>query len=125
MHREQLEQLVADGATVRQIAERLGRSATNVRYWLDRYGMETRRTALRREARAARLRGDRRVELECAVHGRVVFEPRDGDGCFRCSKCRAEAVTRRRRRIKQVLVAEAGGRCALCGYDRCQAALHF
>jgi hypothetical protein len=36
-----------------------------------------------------------------------------------------EHVSRRRRKVKRILVAEAGGRCALCGYDRCAAALHF
>jgi hypothetical protein len=34
-------------------------------------------------------------------------------------------VTRRRRKVKQILVDEAGGGCRLCGYDRCVAALHF
>ena len=34
-------------------------------------------------------------------------------------------MTRRRRSVKATLVAEAGGRCAICGYDRCQAALAF
>jgi hypothetical protein len=32
---------------------------------------------------------------------------------------------RRRRKVKQTLVSEAGGRCRLCGYDRCAAALEF
>jgi hypothetical protein len=32
---------------------------------------------------------------------------------------------RRRRTVKQILVEEAGGRCKLCGYDRCLAALEF
>ena len=36
-----------------------------------------------------------------------------------------ERVSNRRRKIKQLLVEEAGGRCALCGYERCAAALHF
>jgi hypothetical protein len=27
--------------------------------------------------------------------------------------------------VKRILVEEAGSRCALCGYDRCQAALEF
>ena len=36
-----------------------------------------------------------------------------------------ERVSRRRRKVKQILVAEAGGCCALCSYDRCVAALHF
>ena len=32
---------------------------------------------------------------------------------------------RRRRRVKEILVAEAGGRCCLCGYDRYVGALQF
>lgn len=35
------------------------------------------------------------------------------------------ARERRRRRIKETLVAEAGGECVLCGYSRCLAALQF
>jgi hypothetical protein len=34
-------------------------------------------------------------------------------------------VSRRRRAIKAALVVEAGGRCGLCGYDRCARALSF
>jgi hypothetical protein len=34
-------------------------------------------------------------------------------------------VSRRRRKVKAILVAEAGGRCALCGYGRCIGALAF
>lgn len=30
-----------------------------------------------------------------------------------------------RRRMKRRLVAEAGGKCRLCGYDACMAALEF
>jgi len=32
---------------------------------------------------------------------------------------------KRRRKVKQLLVTEAGGRCRLCGYERCLAALEF
>jgi len=49
----------------------------------------------------------------------------DGRGHFRCRRCRAAAVTRRRRKVKAILVSEAGGRCRLCGYDRSARALHF
>lgn len=34
-------------------------------------------------------------------------------------------VNRRRRIVKATLVAEAGGRCRICGYDRSTAALQF
>lgn len=40
-------------------------------------------------------------------------------------RCRSEAVSRRRRRLKEILVAEAGGACGLCGYDRYIGALQF
>jgi hypothetical protein len=47
------------------------------------------------------------------------------EGGWRCLKCRSEAVSRRRRKVKDTLVAEAGGACQLCGYSRCVAALEF
>ena len=34
-------------------------------------------------------------------------------------------MSKRRRKVKRILVAEAGGRCVLCGYDRHPAALEF
>lgn len=73
---------------------------------------------------------DQRTHLErltgyCATHGETTFAIRsDGNG-RRCLSCRAEAVSRRRRKVKEILIAEAGGACALCGYSRYRGALHF
>ena len=64
------------------------------------------------------------VTRVCAHHGETEFLL-EGRGYYRCKRCRSEAVARRRRRLKAILVAEAGGRCCLCGYDRSVAALHF
>jgi cytochrome c553 len=36
-----------------------------------------------------------------------------------------EAVTRRLQKLKRLLVEDAGGGCAVCGYDRCVVNLHF
>jgi hypothetical protein len=47
------------------------------------------------------------------------------DGGVRCLACRSAAVSERRRRVKAILVEELGGACALCGYDRTLAGLHF
>ena len=46
-------------------------------------------------------------------------------GRYRCKRCRVEAVNARRRRVKQILVEEAGGACQLCGYERYAGALQF
>jgi 5-methylcytosine-specific restriction endonuclease McrA len=60
----------------------------------------------------------------CTVHGETSFVI-DRQGYYRCRRCRSASVSRRRRRLKQTLVLEAGGACRLCGYSRCQYALEF
>ncbi len=119
--RAELETLVAGGASIAEIGERLGRGTSSVRHWLARYGLETSATSRRRAALNAT---SNRQELVCRVHGATQFRL-DSQGYFKCLRCRAEAVTRRRRRVKAILVAEAGGACAICGYDRWPGALHF
>jgi hypothetical protein len=63
--------------------------------------------------------------MSCATHGETLFAERsDGEG-WRCLLCRSEAVSRRRRKVKEILVADAGGRCTVCGYDRHVGVLQF
>ncbi len=120
--RGELADLLARGLTTRAIAARLGRSQTNVRYWLKRHGLA-----------AARVHGvppgtpgapGDVVDGRCPKHGIAPFVRRRDDA-WRCLKCRTEAVTERRRRVKALLVREAGGRCSLCGYDASLSALQF
>jgi 5-methylcytosine-specific restriction endonuclease McrA len=61
----------------------------------------------------------------CYRHGLTRFRSRPDRGGWRCLECRAEHVQRRRRKVKDTLVREAGGSCRVCGYDRSPAALHF
>jgi transcription elongation factor Elf1 len=60
----------------------------------------------------------------CATHADTEHVL-DGRGYYRCRRCRAEAVSRRRRKVKATLVAEAGGVCVVCGYSANMRALHF
>jgi 5-methylcytosine-specific restriction endonuclease McrA len=55
----------------------------------------------------------------------VTVYHRYADGRWRCKRCIGDAVSRRHRRLKQLLVEQAGGACALCGYDRTPVSLHF
>jgi transposase len=117
--RAELASLVDEGMSISQIADALDRSKTTVRHWLREYELKTIWTS-RREAS-----GERRAEmvLSCAQHGVTAF--RLGSGGYRCAKCGREAVVRRRRKVKAILVDEAGGECSICGYSRCVAALVF
>jgi 5-methylcytosine-specific restriction endonuclease McrA len=60
----------------------------------------------------------------CATHGTTEFVL-EGRGYYRCKKCRQQRVLEWRRRARLILIAEAGGACIICGYDRCVGALHF
>lgn len=116
--------LVDEGLTIGEMATRLSVSPTTVRYWLGRYGLQTRRSIRLAATKEAREAGSLFVEADCATHGAATLVPRPGGG-FRCLRCRNEAVRARRRRVKELLVAEAGGACVACGYSRAQAALQF
>jgi transposase len=118
--REQLERLAVEGATLREIATALDRSTATVRHWLERWQIE------RADGRRKQMPPDapRDIDLTCARHGVTRFRL-DNRRSFRCLLCRQERVAERRRAVKRILVAEAGGRCARCGYDRCIGALQF
>jgi transposase len=124
--REEIEPLVEEGLTIEKIAQRLGVSDSTAKKWLKRHGLRTRggqRRAMLDEMRGA---GQRDVQLEwCRKHGLTRHVSVASERRLRCAKCRAEAVSRRRRKVKEMLVAEAGGKCALCGYARHSAALQF
>lgn len=123
--RDQLAALVQAGATLREIAEQLDRSISTIRYWLARYGLKTSGHLRRRRVfRQADMAGLTRVQADCPRHGVVEFV-KQGDGGWRCLRCRAEDVVNWRRRAKARLLQEAGGRCQICGYSRYQGALQF
>jgi hypothetical protein len=42
-----------------------------------------------------------------------------------CKRCVGEAVTRRKQKLKRILVEEAGGCCTVCEYNRCIVNLTF
>ncbi|HTX29803.1 MAG TPA: helix-turn-helix domain-containing protein [Solirubrobacteraceae bacterium] len=125
--RERLEAFVQGGMTIAEIAADVGLSKATVRHWLRRYGLRTRNGRGRRApggAGSARAAGYLNAVLSCQHHGETEFVL-EARGSYRCKRCRVEGVVRHRRKVKAMLVEEAGGRCCICGYDRCMGALEF
>lgn len=122
LDRASLEALIETGATVREMADALGVSPYKVQYWLKKLGLRTKNgVGRRRHVEGRELPVATRT---CRRHGQTPYVFQEHGG-HRCKRCQAEAVARRRRRVKELLVDEAGGRCVLCGYHRCLAALGF
>jgi len=118
---EALRALVERGLSIRQISAVCGFSPTAVRYWLRKSGLTT------KPARYERSDEPKAHEIlrECRVHGPTAFRRTGRAGGYRCVRCASARVSERRRQTKAILVAELGGSCALCGYDRYVGALQF
>lgn len=121
---ERMKELVEARLSIAQIANEVGLSKTTVRYWLRRYQLRTLPSDRIATVSAARDAGRATLLLECAIHGKTEFVI-EGRGYYRCKRCRVRGVTRRRRKVKEILIAEAGGACIICGYRRHGGALHF
>ena len=60
---------------------------------------------------------------ECRHHGLTEFGRTTKS--FYCKRCNVERTNRLRREYRAEIIALAGGKCALCGYDRFSGALEF
>jgi transposase len=118
---DDLRSMVERGMSVRAIARDRGVSATSVRHWLRKHGLKTQpaRYGSRSDTQQTA------IVRECSLHGWVRFRRIGSSGRYRCSLCARELVASRRRAVKQILVDEAGGCCAICGYARYAGAMHF
>ena len=53
--------------------------------------------------------------LKCSKHGETIHAFRKKENRYRCRKCSVDNNNRRRKKVKQILVQEAGGLCVDCG----------
>ena len=115
----ELERCLRLGMSLREIAAEMNRGLATIRYWMRKYELKS---PPHRHDRPTD--GSREMTSSCRRHGRTEFVL-EGRGSYRCKRCRVERVSRRRRNVKRILVEEAGGKCLICGYDRCQQVLQF
>lgn len=117
--KDELERLLRLGMSLREVAKEMDRSLATIRHWMRKYELKA---VPHRHHRPGD--GKHEATLSCRRHGRTAFVL-EGRGSYRCKRCRLERVSRRRRNVKRILVQEAGGKCLICGYDRCQRVLQF
>jgi transposase len=116
-----LQELVERGMSIREIGAELQLSFAAVQYWLAKHGLKT------QPSHYSRRDAEKTPSLlrECPTHGWTVYVRSGARGYYRCPACTADRVARHRRRVKEIIVEEAGGRCVICGYDAYAGALQF
>jgi hypothetical protein len=65
------------------------------------------------------------LHKECVKHGATEHIRRSDTNSYRCKKCRNDATSEKRRRLKLQAIEYLGGKCKKCGYKKCVAALEF
>lgn len=65
------------------------------------------------------------IERECELHGITKHIYIESSNKYSCVKCRSAAVQRKRYNLKHELILYKGGKCEICGYNKCDAALEF
>ena len=68
---------------------------------------------------------DKYITKECKHHGLTNYIYVESEKKYRCVKCRSAAVQKRRDKTKEILVEYKGGKCEICGYNKCLGALDF
>jgi hypothetical protein len=131
MDRDRLSRYLAEGLSVEKIGILEGKNPSTVAHWVKKHGLgaaealpRTRGSTRKALALEARRQGRTRFQFTCEWHGATDFLAMPS-GRSRCAKCNSEAVLRCRRNRKETLALEAGGACALCGYNEHLAALEF
>jgi hypothetical protein len=126
MNVEQLTALVSDNLTIQQIASRLDTSPTNVRYWLKKHGLRTKRGPHGRLNNQLRLQ--REVEREqaprcCPKCGETDLTKFYGRKVSLCGKCHTHYCIGRGKEKRVRMLEALGGKCFECGYDKYKSAL--
>lgn len=112
MQRASLVELVCRGYSTRRLAKELSTSQTNIRYWLGKYDLRTDESSKAPSGR----------KCPCGETRSIMFYARMKAICIACHN---KYTVARQQRNKAWAVAQSGGCCKLCGYDRCLAALDF
>ena len=116
IERELLAEIVACRLSIRDMAEVFERSPTTIRRWLAKHGITPAPSARRGAGAIASAAETATPDLPCPTHGMTRHVPR-ADGSSAARAVAASKLPRGAAASSGMLVEEAGGCCALCGYD--------
>ena len=68
---------------------------------------------------------EKNIQKVCRKHGLTDYTYIKSAKKYKCKKCLYNAINEKRRRNKEELVRYKGGKCEICGYDKCIDALEF
>jgi predicted transcriptional regulator len=128
LSKELLEKLIAERLSSYRIAEKINRSQSTVRYWLKYYGLKT--DALYKSyTRSPAGIKESKICSKCGIVKKInsdnFYISSKGIIHSWCKDCNNTITYQKQVDRKRKALDFLGGKCVMCGYDKCSAALHF
>lgn len=119
MNKEELEEFIKEHST-REAARHFNCSQTNIRYWMQKFGIKKNKKKVYTEA------GEKR----CPKCGQVkplieFYKPNGRKNVSWCRTCMTAQIVERQRECKKQAVIYKGGSCKICGFNDYFGALEF
>lgn len=116
-----LNQFVKEEKSIGQMATLLNTSKTNVRYWLNKYNLKS-TFKWKIETRTSRICPRCKIDKPLSEF----YKRRNTAGAsVYCKLCVNDEAIERFKKFKFLCVEYKGGKCEICGYDKCVNAFDF
>lgn len=118
-----LESYLNDGLSLNQIAKKSGKCLTTIRYWASKHKLKSNFEVFHKKEY-----GEFRFCPRCKTNVPTdKFYSKRGvpNASSYCGSCTNEQTKERQRKFKKQCVEYKGGKCKMCGYSKCIAALDF
>lgn len=129
MNKLELENLINKNCSIRDISKELKTSATNVRYWLNKYQLKTNvknKSILDYEELSTSICSSCNLEKSIENFYKIAGKGNLKKPCSYCIECsRNKLQNKKYNEFKSLAVNYKGGKCINCGYNRCIKALEF
>lgn len=133
MNKDTLIEMIDRGLSTHKIAKELNKSQCAVRHWLKKYGLKT---TFNKNSKGNVLRNTKLIDailhLECTQckqykeMNKNNFYIKPGNVPYSyCKVCSDERTIKTQRNRKQQCIDYKGGKCVVCGYNKCNGALDF
>lgn len=123
MNKNELQKLIEENLSTHQIAKITNKSQTNIRHWLKKYDLKTKRSIKTYES------SDSKYCSNCNLIIPKINFHKDKNKLNNlssyCKKCNTILTIERQRKFKMLCLEYKGGKCCVCGYNKSIRALEF
>lgn len=113
MQRTELEELINENLSSRQIAKIVNKSQSTVKYWLQKYNLKTKYRKYNKQ----------NFDCICKICGEKKEKEDFYKGRHYCKFCDNKRVWQKQKATKKKIIEHMGGGCKCCNYNKCSRSL--